>query len=378
LSDIEILKRAVDLLDQRTASEQPSARLLGAPDTPRAGEENAEHLPAPSNPLPAQIAAPPQPAMEQPPESAVQLQPRRGCCGHSARRVSSQMLLWPLCRLKKRRTQVWTSAMAWVLIPYVYMTLVYFIVIQCGIPAENLKWEELVAPILYTFINRCFLLIGVPLTFLVMLSGYVMKRAILYVAMLIEVMLVWSGASRFSQVADCNSMEYGLCAAMFGLGSAAAWLFMFLNCMEPLNTQVEILAAFSSLRVKRARECQTDNCPICLARFAPDETVRVAPCNHAFHEECAWTWIKVSRTCALCRRPVGASEDTECCVSAREWWFKLCCGYSCCGGSCYSMFFGNGQVSPIGDSFQPVAPRVAPNQVGAAMQGPQPLMLSVD
>ncbi|WVY93710.1 hypothetical protein V8G54_032798 [Vigna mungo] len=43
-------------------------------------------------------------------------------------------------------------------------------------------------------------------------------------------------------------------------------------------------------------------CAICLDDIATDQPARLIPgCNHAFHVECADTWLSKHPTCPLCR-----------------------------------------------------------------------------
>ncbi|WVY94003.1 hypothetical protein V8G54_033091 [Vigna mungo] len=43
-------------------------------------------------------------------------------------------------------------------------------------------------------------------------------------------------------------------------------------------------------------------CAICLDGIATDQLARLVPCcNHAFHVECADTWLSKHPTCPLCR-----------------------------------------------------------------------------
>lgn len=43
-------------------------------------------------------------------------------------------------------------------------------------------------------------------------------------------------------------------------------------------------------------------CPICLADYLPEETLRTIPeCDHYFHADCIDEWLKLNGTCPLCR-----------------------------------------------------------------------------
>jgi len=43
-------------------------------------------------------------------------------------------------------------------------------------------------------------------------------------------------------------------------------------------------------------------CPICLGSWEASDSIKITPCQHAFHEECIESWLKSARTCALCRQ----------------------------------------------------------------------------
>lgn len=46
-------------------------------------------------------------------------------------------------------------------------------------------------------------------------------------------------------------------------------------------------------------------CPICLGAWEADDSIKVTPCSHAFHEECLGNWLQNARTCALCRQDLA-------------------------------------------------------------------------
>ncbi|CAA0820470.1 RING/U-box superfamily protein [Striga hermonthica] len=55
-------------------------------------------------------------------------------------------------------------------------------------------------------------------------------------------------------------------------------------------------------------------CPICLSDYQPKETIRSIPeCNHYFHAECIDEWLKLNRSCPLCRK---SPESTSPCSSS--------------------------------------------------------------
>jgi E3 ubiquitin-protein ligase RNF38/44 len=46
------------------------------------------------------------------------------------------------------------------------------------------------------------------------------------------------------------------------------------------------------------------SCVVCLCDFEPRELVRSLPCQHEFHARCVDKWLKMNRTCPLCRADV--------------------------------------------------------------------------
>eukprot|EP00929_Paragymnodinium_shiwhaense_P109421 TRINITY_DN75837_c0_g1_i1.p1 TRINITY_DN75837_c0_g1~~TRINITY_DN75837_c0_g1_i1.p1 ORF type:complete len:561 (+),score=107.09 TRINITY_DN75837_c0_g1_i1:153-1835(+) len=48
-------------------------------------------------------------------------------------------------------------------------------------------------------------------------------------------------------------------------------------------------------------------CSICLLEFQAGDAIKVTPCDHAFHKQCLGGWLRLERTCALCRQDVTTS-----------------------------------------------------------------------
>eukprot|EP00929_Paragymnodinium_shiwhaense_P001123 TRINITY_DN101348_c0_g1_i1.p1 TRINITY_DN101348_c0_g1~~TRINITY_DN101348_c0_g1_i1.p1 ORF type:complete len:430 (-),score=50.41 TRINITY_DN101348_c0_g1_i1:259-1548(-) len=48
-------------------------------------------------------------------------------------------------------------------------------------------------------------------------------------------------------------------------------------------------------------------CSICLGTWEAEDTIKVTPCGHVFHDDCLGGWLKTERTCALCRQDVTVS-----------------------------------------------------------------------
>ncbi|GAA0167925.1 hypothetical protein LIER_22759 [Lithospermum erythrorhizon] len=55
----------------------------------------------------------------------------------------------------------------------------------------------------------------------------------------------------------------------------------------------------------KSHESQVD-CSICLGIFEDGEELKtLSPCNHYYHSKCVDDWLKIKKTCPLCRTPVG-------------------------------------------------------------------------
>lgn len=48
-------------------------------------------------------------------------------------------------------------------------------------------------------------------------------------------------------------------------------------------------------------------CSICLCDYEDQEDLRRLPCDHYFHKECVDEWLKLKRTCPLCKRDITNS-----------------------------------------------------------------------
>merc|ERR1719345_476420 len=57
-----------------------------------------------------------------------------------------------------------------------------------------------------------------------------------------------------------------------------------------------------------AKDCGTTECSVCLAAFAPNQSVVKLPCSHAFHHTCISKWLtQCKNTCPLCSAPITAT-----------------------------------------------------------------------
>ncbi|KAG0045867.1 hypothetical protein BGZ83_008913 [Gryganskiella cystojenkinii] len=52
-------------------------------------------------------------------------------------------------------------------------------------------------------------------------------------------------------------------------------------------------------------------CPICLCDYEDLEELRHLPCDHFFHKECVDEWLKLKRTCPLCKRDITVHNSDQ-------------------------------------------------------------------
>ncbi|MFS8012243.1 putative transcription factor C2H2 family [Helianthus anomalus] len=67
----------------------------------------------------------------------------------------------------------------------------------------------------------------------------------------------------------------------------------------------DVLETFPTFVYSETDRCTSyygSSCSICLADYVATDMVRLLPeCGHLFHVECIDTWLKVHRTCPVCR-----------------------------------------------------------------------------
>jgi len=52
---------------------------------------------------------------------------------------------------------------------------------------------------------------------------------------------------------------------------------------------------------------ETTQCPTCLEDFSKESGIKKTVCGHFFHEDCLVPWLRVNRTCPLCRADLAES-----------------------------------------------------------------------
>jgi len=56
---------------------------------------------------------------------------------------------------------------------------------------------------------------------------------------------------------------------------------------------------------------QASECSICFEKYEQDEELKFTVCKHLFHEHCLKNWLKVKRTCPLCRLDLQESLEKK-------------------------------------------------------------------
>ncbi|KAK7054395.1 hypothetical protein VNI00_003589 [Paramarasmius palmivorus] len=78
----------------------------------------------------------------------------------------------------------------------------------------------------------------------------------------------------------------------------------------PLHGQVSIerrrVTKDGRVKVKMVLlDTAVDKCGICLTQFKERDLAVISPCRHTFHEACMKQWMVRSKTCPMCRTPMG-------------------------------------------------------------------------
>ena len=47
-----------------------------------------------------------------------------------------------------------------------------------------------------------------------------------------------------------------------------------------------------------------DECAICREKITPHDTIERCPNSHSFHENCICEWMRIQKTCPICRQDV--------------------------------------------------------------------------
>jgi hypothetical protein len=116
---------------------------------------------------------------------------------------------------------------------------------------------------------------------------------------------------RAAKVYAASNLVFGAVVCINGVGLYSIMSYMTRNGL--LRTKDGAPAGtLEKMRVKRfdpeLKEFKdSPECCVCLAAFDTSQEIRVTSCGHAFHGRCLGNWLKVNRTCPLCRRDLAAA-----------------------------------------------------------------------
>ncbi|ESN91326.1 hypothetical protein HELRODRAFT_69981 [Helobdella robusta] len=48
-------------------------------------------------------------------------------------------------------------------------------------------------------------------------------------------------------------------------------------------------------------------CVVCMCEFEARQKIRILPCKHHYHSKCVDKWLKMNRTCPICRNDCKSS-----------------------------------------------------------------------
>ncbi|XP_064404697.1 E3 ubiquitin-protein ligase RNF13-like isoform X2 [Halichondria panicea] len=59
-------------------------------------------------------------------------------------------------------------------------------------------------------------------------------------------------------------------------------------------------------------------CAVCLETFHNKDTIRVLPCRHEYHKKCVDPWLKLKRTCPMCKKDISNKSSASKTYSPRR------------------------------------------------------------
>eukprot|EP01031_Cornospumella_fuschlensis_P033470 gene33470-40496_t len=75
-------------------------------------------------------------------------------------------------------------------------------------------------------------------------------------------------------------------------------------CTTPLPPQAPTREEEDEHVAKKPCVYEADRCAVCMDFFADSEEVRLLPCKHFFHLQCAAGWVRDHNSCPQCTRPI--------------------------------------------------------------------------
>ena len=98
----------------------------------------------------------------------------------------------------------------------------------------------------------------------------------------------------------------GLCCVILGIGIPLVCCIIFRAYNQrPQDTMnIELFPVSTHRGVDDTEESNQEECTICIEPYLEGDHIRMLPCSHVFHESCIIEWLRRSRTCPICRRPL--------------------------------------------------------------------------
>jgi E3 ubiquitin-protein ligase RNF38/44 len=104
---------------------------------------------------------------------------------------------------------------------------------------------------------------------------------------------LWENTDALMQVAERMSQQY-------------------LKQPKGMNkSDIDQLPSYPFVRSERDEQSV---CVVCQTDFELKQNIRALPCSHIFHTKCVDKWLKINRTCPICRSPnecVGNTSSTN-------------------------------------------------------------------
>jgi hypothetical protein len=71
------------------------------------------------------------------------------------------------------------------------------------------------------------------------------------------------------------------------------------------STELGRLSLRSGLPILYIVDGGDSSCAICLSDYEHKDTIRMMKCFHHYHMDCLDEWLKINRTCPLCKRDIS-------------------------------------------------------------------------